>query len=181
MRQQKGLGGGNINTKEYLTELVDRYGNLVYSICYKITNNYFDAQDLTQETFLAVYRSLPSFDGTNEKAWISRIATNKCLDYVKSAKRRSLPTEDDYFKEMKSSGPTPEEAALENQVKEELLTACISLKQPYDEIAKDYFYHELTMQEISRNTGKNIKTVQTQVYRAKAMLKKIWRKEICHE
>lgn len=181
MKEQNSQGGGNINTKEYLTELVDRYGNLVYSICFKITDSYFDAQDLTQETFLSVYRNLPSFDGTNEKAWISRIATNKCLDYVKSAKRRSMPTEDEYFKQIESSTPTPEESVLEHQVKEELLHACNNLKPPYDKIAKDYFYHEMTMQEIARETGKNIKTVQTQVYRAKALLKKIWRKEICHE
>lgn len=60
---------------------MDQYGNLVYSICYRITNDYFDAQDLTQETFLSAYRHLDAFDGANPKAWLCRIASNKGLDY----------------------------------------------------------------------------------------------------
>ena len=78
-----------------------------------MVKNPFDAQDLTQETFLSAYKKLPEFDGTYEKAWISRIATNKCLDYLKNAAR-----------------------------------------------------------EIAEESGKNLKTVQTQIYRAKALIKK---------
>lgn len=46
------------------------------------------------------------------------------------------------------------------------------LKSPYREIALDYFYRELLPAEIAEKTGKNLKTVQTQIYRAKAMLQK---------
>ena len=46
------------------------------------------------------------------------------------------------------------------------------LKPPYQEIALDYFYRELLPAEIAEKTGKNLKTVQTQIYRAKAMLQK---------
>ena len=60
-----------------------------------MTQNYFDAEDLTQETFLAVYKSLAEFDGVNPGGFITRIATNKCLDYLKRADRRATPTEDD--------------------------------------------------------------------------------------
>ena len=93
LNKQKGnhRGGESINRQEYLAELFDRYGNLVWSICYKFTNDYFEAQDLTQDTFLAVYNHLPSFDGRNERAWICRIAANKGLDYVKQAQRRIQP------------------------------------------------------------------------------------------
>ncbi len=157
---------------------MDRYSNLVYSICYKITNNCFDAQDLAQETFLSVYKNLPSFDGENERAWISKIATNKCLDYTKSAGKRSLPTDDEYFKGIESRGPTPEDALLEKDDKERILTLCKTLKPPYDEIATSYFYYEMTVAEIATKSGKKIKTIQTQIYRAKNLLKSKWRKEI---
>jgi RNA polymerase sigma-70 factor (ECF subfamily) len=53
---------------------------------------------------------------------------------------------------------------------------CNSLKPPYREIALDYFLKELTASEIAANTGKNLKTVQTQIYRAKAMLQKKYKK-----
>lgn len=172
---------GNIQADDNFIRLIDQYEKLVYSICYKITNHYFDAQDLTQETFLAVYKHLPSFDGQNEKAWISRIATNKCLDYLKQAQRRSLPTEGEFFQEMKSRGPTTEETILENDVKQQLYQTCRQLKPPYDEIAIDYFYNEMSVPEIAEAAGKNPKTIQTQIYRAKAMLKKLWGKELLYE
>ena len=72
--------------------------------------------------------------------------------------------------------PSPEDNILENEVKEQLSLYCNNLKSPYREIALDYFYRELTAAEIASNTGKNIKTVQTQIYRARAMLQKTYRK-----
>ena len=170
-------GVGSIDYKEYLAELIDQYGNLVYSICYRITNNYFDAQDLTQDTFLTVYKNLPTFDGKNERAWISTIATNKCLDYLKMAGRKMLPTEDTYFQAIESKDKGPEQIILEHHVQEEFFKLCRSLKHPYDEIAVNYFCQEMTVEEIAQKRGKKIKTVQTQIYRAKAMLKKLWGKE----
>ena len=170
-------GVGSIDYKKYLAELIDRYGNLVYSICYRITNDYFEAQDLTQETFLTVYKNLPTFDGKNERAWISTIATNKGLDYLKMAGRKMLPTEDTYFQVIESKDDGPEQTVLQHRVQEEFYELCKSLKPPYDEIAVDYFCQEMTVEEIAQKKGKKIKTVQTQIYRAKAMLKKLWGKE----
>lgn len=86
--------------------------------------------------------------------------------------------EDSYFQEITSPAQEPLALIMEEDVKNHLLEVCQSLKPPYDEVATDYFYRELTVQEISENTGKNKKTVQTQIYRAKAMLKKLWGKEL---
>ena len=56
-----------IDREEKLKELMDGYSKLVFSICYRLTNDYFTAEDLTQETFLSVYSSLDRFDGRNER------------------------------------------------------------------------------------------------------------------
>lgn len=72
-----------IDSKQYLTQMIGQYQNLIFSICVKMTNDYFIAEDLTQETFLSAFQKLSSFDGNNEKAWLCRIATNKCIDYQK--------------------------------------------------------------------------------------------------
>lgn len=168
---------GKINRERYLENLIDNYGNLVFSICFKITGEYFEAEDLSQETFLSVYKHLENFDGKNEKAWICKIATNKCLDHVKSAGRRQVPTNEEYFRQVESKAQSPLEGILEDEVKNKLYTLCQSLKPPYDEVAIAYFCRDLEIKEIAKNTGKNIKTLQTQVYRAKEMLRKLWRKE----
>lgn len=172
--------------QEQFSALIDSYQHLVFSICYRMTKDYFASEDLTQDTFLSVYQNLKNFDGENAKAWICRIATNKCIDYLKRAGNRSIPTSDDDLESsmagengalnMKSE-MSPERNAIEDEIKETLLNRCKSLKPPYDDIAKLYFYEEIEMPEIAKMRGLNLKTVQTQVYRARAMLQKKYGKE----
>jgi len=73
--------------------------------------------------------------------------------------------------------PTPEQQALDREVRERLLYHCKRLKPPYDEIARLYFYEERRPDEIARLMGRNVRTVQTQIYRARNLLRKIYRKE----
>ena len=136
-----------------LSELIDLYEKLVFSICYKITGDYFIAEDLTQETFLSVFQKYDTFDGGNEKAWICRIATNKSIDYVRSAGHKGVPTEDDFFEGITEKRGSPEELCMEEEIKRGLKVSCESLKTPYD------------------------KTIQTQIYRARDMLRKIYGRE----
>ena len=166
-----------IDARDRLELMIDRYQRLVLTICYKTVGDYFAAQDLTQETFLSAYTHLETFDGANEKAWICRIAANKCTDYLKSAGRRQIPTQEDTFAGLVSERPSPEQQALDREVRERLLYHCQQLKPPYDEISRLYFYEERRPDEIARLTGRNVRTVQTQIYRARDLLRKIYRKE----
>lgn len=67
---------------------------------------------------------------------------------------------------------SPEEQVIEADTGQQLLLACQHLKSPYDEIARLHFYEEMTAREIAERTDSNQKTIQTQIYRAKAMLRK---------
>lgn len=116
------------------------------------------------------------FDGSNERAWLCKIATNKSLDHLKRAGRKSVPTEDEYFTAIAAPGSL-ENDYLEKEVHDRLYNCCCKLKSPYKEVAIDYYYHEMDIQEIVKKTGKNIKTLQTQIYRAKGMLRKLYGKE----
>lgn len=166
-----------INAQQHFTELIDSYQNLIFSICCKMTGDYFAAEDLTQETFLSAYRHLDSFTDTNEKAWLCRIASNKCIDYLKSASKRQIPSEQDVFEVAADSSFEPETHMLESEIKTTLFHRCSKLKPPYDVIARLYFYEEKKAEEIAAIQNKNIKTIQTQIYRARAMLKKLYEKE----
>ena len=172
-----GKGADSINREEQLSALIDSYQHLIFSICYKMTADYFASEDLTQDTFLAAFSHLKDFDGRHEKAWLCRIATNKCLDYLQSAGRRSIPTEDAGMDETAANESTPENAVLEEEVRQTLLDRCRSLKPPYDEIAKAYYYDEMDAAEIAMQKGMKLKTVQTQIYRARSMLRKMYGKE----
>lgn len=151
---------------------MEKYQRLVYSICFKVTGNQFDAEDLTQDTFLSVYKNISTFQRNYEKAWVCKIATNKSLDFLKSAGRRSEPKEDTYFEVLQDTEASPEDAYLVKESKEYVYTICQSLKSPYKEVATEHFYREKPVKEIAEETGIGTKTIQTQLYRAKAMIKK---------
>lgn len=160
-----------------LSELIDTYEKLVFSICYRMTGDYFAAEDLAQETFLSAFQKYDSFDGQNEKAWICRIAANKSIDYIRQAGRRNVPTEDSFFEGVTERRAGPEELCMEEEVKGELLKNCKKLKPPYDEIAREYYFEEMSASEIAEKRKANIKTIQTQIYRARDMLRKLYGKE----
>ncbi len=166
-----------MDPQQQLESWMTQYQNLIYSICFRLTGDQFDAEDLSQDTFLSAYRNLARFDGQNEKAWLCRIATNKCIDHLKRAGRRSIPTEEIFFSALPDSRSSPEQEILEAELRRQLKTCCSQLPEPYRQVALDHYYHEMDINEIAAKTGKNKKTLQTQIYRAKGMLRERMRKE----
>lgn len=70
-------------------ELMNRYQALIWRVCYSSLHNPQDAEDLTQEVFLKVYRSLARFEGRSSfKTWIYRIAINTCRNEIRHRSRR---------------------------------------------------------------------------------------------
>lgn len=61
----------SIQTKR-LEIALEQYERLIFSICYRMVGDYFDAQDVTQETFLTYYKVLERFNGQNEKAFFNK-------------------------------------------------------------------------------------------------------------
>ena len=171
------MSANSICTEDKLVLALDQYEKLIFSICYRMTKNYFDAEDLTQETFLAYYKVLPQFDGQNEKAFLTKIATNKCLDYLKQAKRKEVPSESTILESNVSTVPPPEEEVMERMVNGQLKELCESLKPPYNQIALAYYCQGQTAKQIAKEQDKKVKTVQTQIGRAKKMLQKLYQKE----
>lgn len=124
-----------------------------------------------QETFLAAYKGLDSFEQEKEQAWICKIALNKCLDFLKSAGRRQVPTEEVYFEQEMDKRAIPEQMYLQKESDEAVRQLCKSLKEPYGSVAVAHFLEGKTAREIADSTGEGLKTVQPHIYRAKALLK----------
>lgn len=172
----------NIDSKDNFIEFIQQYQNLVFSICLKLTGDYFAAEDLAQETFIAAYQHRNEFDGQNEKAWLCRIASNKCIDYQRAAARRMIPTIDEELpKDCLIDRNEPLQKILNQEVLEELKECCNALPPPYDTIALQHFGEGKSAKEIAEQLGVNVHTVQTQIYRARVKLKKSYRKELLKE
>lgn len=168
-----------IDSKENFIRLVNQYQNLIFSICLKLTGDYFASEDLTQDTFISAFKYIDSFDGQSEKAWICRIASNKAIDYLKAAKRREVPAlQEDMEGEKLTGDLDPLQKVLNREVMEEMKERCQSLKPPYGEVATEHFIRGKTAKEIADQSGVSINTIQTRLYRAREMLKTSMKKEV---
>ena len=168
-----------IDSKENFIKLVKQYQNLVFSICLKLTGDYFTAEDLTQETFLSAYRHLDNFEGQAEKAWLCRIASNKCIDYLRAASRRAVPVAEE---EIPETVDVTQEDPLSRVLNQELLAKlkadCELLKSPYRETALLHFVDGKTAAEIAMESKEPLGTVKTRIRRAREMLQKSFGKEM---
>ena len=106
-----------IGSKENLIRLINQYQNLIFSICLKLTGDYFVAEDLTQETFVSAFQHWNEFDGNFEKAWLCRIASNKCIDYNRAKARKIILLEkEEIDMEMDSDKEDPLKKVLNQEI-----------------------------------------------------------------
>lgn len=172
-RAQK--GGGGINKEEQIAIWIETYQNLIFSLCYKMVGNYFTAEDLAQDTFVAAYTHLERFDGQYEKAWLCRIAVHKCLDFLKKENHYTAADSAELLQSLADT-ENVETQVLAQEVAQELKNACIGLKEPYRSVAIAHFCEEKSVSEIAQEQDKNSKTVQTQICRARAKLQKLYQR-----
>ncbi len=149
------------------------YKALVYSICFSFAKNPFDAEDLTQETFLAACTSIERFDGVHPKAWLARIAANKCRDFLKSPARRVDATADETLDTLADADESVELAAERSFSQETARRLCEQLDEPYRGVAVSYWCDGLSVAEISSRSGAPPKTISTRIYRARDRLRNL--------
>lgn len=138
-------------------EIVNAYGDLVYRIAAHYTGNTHEAEDITQEAFLAMLKKLPFESAEHAKRWLIKVTVNKCKDFYKSARRKNLPLDENvnvaYFQQ--SDG-------LEELEKLEPLDRSIIYL---------YYYEGYSAKEIGAMTGKTRNAVNIRLCRARETLK----------
>ena len=159
-------------------KLVTEYEKGVYAIALRMTGNPEDASDMTQEAFIKAYNSLQSFRGDSKfSVWLYRIASNVCLDFLRSRSRKptvSLSVEDDEGEE------TQLDVADESQSPELLLERSLTrdaVQRGLQALAPDYRQilllreiQGLSYEEIADVLRIEVGTVKSRIFRARKRL-----------
>jgi DNA-directed RNA polymerase specialized sigma24 family protein len=91
--EQAGLERAGTGDEQAFRELIDPYRRELLAHCYRMLGSLTDAEDMLQETLLSAWRGLPRFEGRSTlRSWLYRIATNTCLNAMRSTARQ-VPTE----------------------------------------------------------------------------------------
>ena len=166
---------GDVNAFE---TLVLAYEKNVYNIALRMTGNSEDASDMTQETFIKAYNSLQSFRGDSKfSVWLYRIATNVCLDFLRSKSRRptvSLSVEDNEGDEVQldvaDESQSPELLLDRQMTRESVRRGLETLSPEYRQILLLREIQGLSYEEISQALGLEAGTVKSRIFRARKKL-----------
>lgn len=159
---------------EQFSILVDRYQHIVYSICYRYTQNATDAQDLAQEVFLTTFRRLDSFrEQAKFSTWLYRLGVNRCIDFTRKRKRERVWQGGEVQDYMADSAPGPEDTAMRNEDARLLEDAIASLPERYKSVLVLYYTQDLPYAQIGEILKIPVKTVETRLYRARKKLREM--------
>ncbi|KQX51481.1 MULTISPECIES: RNA polymerase sigma factor [unclassified Paenibacillus] len=163
--------------------LVERHKSYIYTLVYRMVGHKETAEDLTQEVFVKLFRSLAHFRGDAKfTTWLYRMTTNLVTDFRRSQKRKPYEALLDKMKGwFTDAREQPEEMAMLKDEQERMQALLSELPDKYRLIMYLFHYKQLSYQEMSEVTGLPMKTLETRLYRGKAILKEKWLEVNAHE
>lgn len=162
--------------------LLDEYQEKVYNTCLSFVPNVEDAEDIAQEVFVEVYKSVAKFKGNSKlSTWIYRISVNKCLEFIRKKKTKKrfgfmhsisgggVPMDKtNYFTEFNHPG-----IQLEKKEENEVLFMAINqLPEAQKVVFTLHKIDGLSYKDVSEITEKSISSIESLLFRARKNLKK---------
>lgn len=159
------------NTSAF-AELVERYKDLIFTLSIRILKNREEAEEVSQDAFIKIYKSLRSFKGDSKlSTWVYRIAYNCCLDHLKKNKKYITDLSIDEFTFNKIEVMDNALDNLINEEKHQMIRQCVSkLPEECSAIITLFYFDELSLEEISGITGIQSNTVKVKLFRARKKL-----------
>lgn len=150
-------------TKDYISDLLDKYGDMVLRIAYTYLKNRADAEDIVQDVFLRIIDKKPSFNDENhEKSWLIRATINMCKNKVNM-----------FWNKNKCSIDDVQEFAVSDKYNTDtsVFQAVMTLGEKYRVVVYMYYYEGYSTPEIAKVIGKSETTIRSLLHRARNKLK----------
>ncbi len=161
-------------SQEAFAQLVEQYSRSVIGTCMSFVHNLEDAEDIAQEVFIEVYKSIRLFRRESDiKTWIYRIAINRCIDFTRKQNRKKrIADMKGLFLHKDKPQNTPHQQ-LEEQERKELLARQIALLPENQRIALVLSrYEKMSNQQIARIMKTSESAVESLLHRARKNLRK---------
>jgi RNA polymerase sigma factor (sigma-70 family) len=143
-------------------ELVGRFQTDVFAVCQRLLSHSHDAEDVTQEVFLRVFRSLTRWDSARPlRPWVLGIAVNRCRTWI--GRRAARPELADYLHETPDHRPADDSTELRTEIR----AAVDALRDEYREVFVLFHEQGQSYEEIAEAVGRPVGTVKTWLHRAR--------------
>ena len=159
--------------------LTVRYQDRIHRLCSSYTKDALEAEDVTQEVFVKVFKKLGSFQGDSAfYTWLYRIAVNTSMDWVAKRKRRPVQLSED-LPSLVGSGDAEEESERPDDPMLERERAHVTreileqLKPQYRAVLQLREFEDMSYLEIAETLGCSLGTVESRLFRARAQFRGI--------
>lgn len=154
-------------------EVVERHSGRVYRLAYRLTGNRADAEDLTQEVFVRVFRSLHTYTPGTFEGWLHRITTNVFLDQARRRQRLRFDSLSDERASLLPSNHQPPDAAYSDaRFDDDVEQALAALTPEFRAAVVLCDVEGLTYEEIAEILGTKLGTVRSRIHRGRAQLRR---------
>jgi len=152
--------------------LVDRYKDMVFSLSLKMLKGREEAEEVSQDTFLKIYKSLNKFNGESKlSTWIYKVAFNTCLDRLKKNKRLQPFAGLDEFTEPEALSLMNVLDSIEDKERKQMIQDCMHLLPGEDSFLLTlYYFEEQSLEEIAKIIGITPNNVKIRLYRSRKKL-----------
>lgn len=156
--------------QEAFAEIVSRYKKLVYSVVYNMINDKQDINDISQEVFIRLYKSMDKYNPEYKfSTWTVRITTNYCLDVLRKKKVESVPIDEAIG--LAGSEDTPEVQYISKERSERIRQAVASLPDKYRVPIILFHQNGLSYEEITKVLNEPMSIIKNRLYRARLLLR----------
>ncbi|MCB2339231.1 RNA polymerase sigma factor [Clostridium estertheticum] len=176
--EKKLISGCKKHDKSCFMEIFKIYERYLYSICYSYTQNEQDSLDIVQEIYMKVFKNISNFDEDRPfRPWIRRITVNTCLNFKRNIKSNVISLNYEYasglcLKDTIVSDYNLEEEVQKKELKKIIKDGLINLPCNYRMVIALRYFDDLSYLEISELLNRPLGSIKTDLYRAKAILKK---------
>jgi RNA polymerase sigma-70 factor, ECF subfamily len=153
-------------------QVVREHSARVYRLAYRLTGNVPDAEDLTQEVFVRVFRSLPTYTPGTFEGWLHRITTNLFLDIARRRQRiRFEGLGEEAAGRLSGDEPTPAQAFDARHLDGDVQKAIAALAPEYRAAVVLCDIEGLSYEEVADTLGVKLGTVRSRIHRGRAQLR----------